>query len=381
MASSSATPSTMADRLSAPPLRPLTSFFTFSFQGNETHTFSANTLNEAIFGYNRIEGIEPATGLFTVPIVNVTNLGTGWGDGFADGDYIQHSYHWRDVLTHIVGSHSFKAGFEMWRSNDIALFAGAYDQPTFQFNNMIDLIANNPYSESGISYNPVTGADDAGNYGYKETTFGVFAEDTWKVNRKLTVNYGIRYDNFGNPYVALKGTVLANFHLASGSTFAAADCERRDGAAVACFQPRHELDLQPARRRRIRSIRKRQVGGSRRLWALPQRIHVGQCREWLEGSNPPGYIVPTFYNNGSTATPIFGYGTQNTVPFGFPVAGVCRTAARRQRRHRRRAERGGRNDSPNLSAPDALDWSAGLERQLTSNMMASFGYRDRMGTT
>jgi hypothetical protein len=80
----------------------------------------------------------------------------GWGDGFAEGDYIQHSYHWRDVLTHIVGSHSFKGGFEAWRSDDIALFAGAYDQPSFSFNNMIDLIANNPHSESGISYNPVT---------------------------------------------------------------------------------------------------------------------------------------------------------------------------------------------------------------------------------
>ena len=87
-------------------------YFTFSLQGNETHTFTSNTLNEAMFGYNRIEGFSPATGLFDVPIVNVTNLGTGWGDGFAEGDYIQHSYHWRDVLTHIVGTHSIKAGFD-----------------------------------------------------------------------------------------------------------------------------------------------------------------------------------------------------------------------------------------------------------------------------
>jgi len=68
---------------------------------------------------------------------------------------------------------------------------------------MIDLIANNPYTESGISYNPLTGAYESANYGYKETTSGIFAEDSWKVNRKMTVNYGIRYDNFGNPYVCL----------------------------------------------------------------------------------------------------------------------------------------------------------------------------------
>ncbi|MFZ0745578.1 MAG: carboxypeptidase regulatory-like domain-containing protein, partial [Terracidiphilus sp.] len=104
-------------------------YYGFSLQVNETHTFSANMLNEAVFGYNRIEGISPNSGLFTVPIVSVTNLGTGWGDGFADGDYIQHSYHWRDVLTRVVGSHSIKAGFEAWRGDDIALFAGAYAQP------------------------------------------------------------------------------------------------------------------------------------------------------------------------------------------------------------------------------------------------------------
>ena len=274
-------------------------------------------MNEALFGYNRIEGIAPATGLYTVPIVNVTNLGNGWGDGFADGDYIQHSYHWRDVLTHIVGAHSFKAGFEAWRSDDIALFAGAYDQPNFQFNNMIDLIANNPYSESGISYNPVTGAYDPGNYGYKETTLGLFVEDSWRVSRRLTVNYGIRYDNFGNPYVALAGTVLANFHLASASDFGT---QVPNGVMTSSprVQPRYELGVQPARRCCLRSIWIWKVGGSRRIWCVPRRIYAGERGERIEG-NPPGYIMPTFYNNGSTAAPIFGYGTQNTVPFGFPA--------------------------------------------------------------
>ncbi len=76
-------------------------YYTFSVQGNETHTFSPTTLNEGFIGYNRIEGFAPSGGNFTVPVVNVTGLGVGFGDGFALGDYIQHSYHWRDVLTHI----------------------------------------------------------------------------------------------------------------------------------------------------------------------------------------------------------------------------------------------------------------------------------------
>jgi Carboxypeptidase regulatory-like domain len=352
-------------------------YFTFSLQGNETHTFSANTLNEAAFGYNRIEGIAPATGLYTVPIVNVTNLGTSWGDGFADGDYIQHSYHWRDVLTHIVGTHSFKAGFELWRSNDIALFAGAYDQPTFQFNNMIDLIANNPYSESGISYNPVSGAYDSANYGYKETTSGVFAEDTWKVNRKMTVNYGIRYDNYGNPYVALAGTVLANFHLASASTFAdqvangvmmqQSHVFNKDMNWV--FSPRFGVAYDP-----FGSGKWVARGG---FGLFHNEFTLGNAENGLKG-NPPGYIVPTFYNNGSTAAPVFGYGTQNTVPFGFTAPAFV-GAPLDAKGGIVGAQNGVGGTSPSMSAPDALDWSAGLEHQLKTNLVASVGYQGSHG--
>jgi len=64
----------------------------------------------------------------------------GFGDGFAQGDFIQHSYHWRDVLTRIRGAHSLKFGYEGWHGDDLALFAGAYGIPNLSYNNMIDLI-------------------------------------------------------------------------------------------------------------------------------------------------------------------------------------------------------------------------------------------------
>ncbi|MGA3034390.1 MAG: carboxypeptidase-like regulatory domain-containing protein [Terracidiphilus sp.] len=352
-------------------------FFTFSLQGNETHTFTPNTLNEAMFGYNRIEGIAPATGLYTVPIVNVTNLGTGWGDGFADGDYIQHSYHWRDVLTHIVGHHSIKGGFEAWRSNDIALFAGCYDQPSFSFNNMIDMIANNPYSESGISFNPVSGAYDSANYGYKETTMGIFAEDSWKVNRRLTVNYGLRYDNFGNPYVALAGTVLANFHLASGSTFA--DQVTNGIMKQQSHVFNHDINWVFSPRG---GVAYDLVGDGK--WVLRggfglfhNEFTLGNAENGLKG-NPPGYIVPTFYNNGSTAAPIFGYGTQNKVPFGFPAPAFVGQALD-AKGGIAGAQNGVGGTDPQMTAPDALDWSAGLEHQLTPNVVASVGYEGSHG--
>jgi len=347
-------------------------YYTFSLQGNETHTFTPSTLNEAFGGYNRIEGFAPRTGLFSVPVVNVTGLGVPFGDGFALGDYIQHSYHWRDVLTRIHGSHTIKAGYEGWHGDDLALFAGAYGQPTLNYTNMINLINDDPYSESGLAYNPVTGKPANRNYGYQETTGGGFVEDTWKATPRLTVNYGIRYDNFGNPYVALAGTVLANFHLAQGANFS-------DQVANGVMMQQghvfnHDLNWNFAPRA---GFAYNPFGkGS---WVIRGGIGLyhdyftlGNAENGL-GSNPPGPVVPTFYNNGSTAAPIFGYGTQNTYPFGFTYP----------------AFQGGALDAkgglvgqqlsvggvdPGLSSPHTLNYSLTVEHAITGNMVASIGF-------
>ncbi len=359
-----------------PSLRPAfnetDNYYEFSIQANETHMFSPDTLNEGMFGYNRVQGITPQTGLFTVPIVSVFQLGTGWGDGFADGNFIQHSYHWRDVLTHVAGSHSVKAGFEAWRSDDIALFAGAYDQPNLFFTNMIDFIANNPYSETGISYNPVTGAYEPANYGYKETTFGAFAEDTWKVTRRLTVNYGMRYDNFGNPYIALPGTVLANFHLGTGGNFS-----QQVANGVMTQQPHvfnHDINWIFSPRAGVawdpRGDGKWVVRGG--IGLFHNEFTLGNAENGLKG-NPPGYVEPTFYNNGSTAAPIFGYGTQNTPPFGFPApAFVGHPLDAKGGIAGSQINVGG--TAVNMSSQPTITWSGGVERELTKNLVASFGY-------
>jgi hypothetical protein len=354
-------------------------FYVFNLQANETHTFSSKMLNEAIFSYSRIEGFANQNGTYTVPIVGVNNLGNGFGDGFADGDYIQHSYAWRDVLTRIAGSHTFKAGVNVWRGDDDVLFQGCDGIPNLSYTNMINFINDNIYSESGLSYNIVTGKPVPYTYGYKKTTIGIFAEDSWKVNRKLTLNYGIRYDNNGNPYVdsALPGggappNVIANMTLGSGSNFS-------QQIAGAVFKV--QSNVYPSDRNWIFSPR---VGlayepSADGKWVV--RGGIGLFRdlptlgneENLLGNNAPGPTVPTFFNNGSTAPPIFGLGTQNHYPFGFTYPAFVGTPLN--------ASGGivGSNISmgavqQNLSMPFTWSWSGALERQLSSNMTASFGY-------
>ena len=189
-----------------------------ALQINETHTFSATTLNEAVFGVNRIEGLQPNTGLFSVPLVNVTGVGTGFGSGFAHGDFIQHNYHWRDVLTNIRGAHTLRFGYEGWFGDDVEEFQGPHAQPTFQFNNLLNLVQDQPYNESGVSYNPLTGQFVPWDWNAASKTWGLFAEDTWKVGKTLTLNYGVRYDDYGNPYSRDPNTVFGNFFYGPGQT-------------------------------------------------------------------------------------------------------------------------------------------------------------------
>jgi len=347
-------------------------YYTFSIQGNETHTFTPSTLNEAFVGYNRIEGFAPSGGDFTVPVVNVTGLGVGFGSGFALGDYIQHSYHWRDVLTHIHGSHSFKIGYEGWHGDDVALFAAAYAQPNFQFNSLIDLINDNPYSENNLSYDPVTGKPKANNYGYAQTTGGAFAEDTWKVSHNLTVNYGIRYDNYGNAYPSLAGTGLSNFHLGSGATFQ----ERvANGVMTAqshtfahdmnyVFSPRGGFAYAPG------DSGKWLVHGG--IGLFHDYFTLGNSENGLS-ANPPGFVRPTFFNDGSTAAPVFGYGTQNSYPFGYTYPAFQGQPL---------DAKGGIVGSQigvggvdgHLKSPFTINYSLAVDRQVTPDFVVSLGY-------
>ena len=346
--------------------------FVFSIQGSETHTFNDHIINEAYDGYNRIEGFSPASGNFTVPVVNVTSLGTSFGAGFALGDYIQHSYHWRDVLTYVRGSHTVKAGYEGWHGDDIALFAAAYSQPTFQFNSIIDLINNNPYTESGLTYDPLTGKPKANNYGYAQTTGGAFVEDTWKVSKNLTLNYGLRYDNFGNAYPSLAGTGLSNFHLGAGTSFAdrvaAGVITTQDHVFKSdlnyVFSPRAGFAFAPG------DSGKWLVHGG--IGAFHDYFTLGNGENGLSG-NPPNFARPTFKNDGSTAAPIFGFGTQNSYPLGFPYPAFG---------GQQLDAKGGivgqqigiSGVDGNLRSPFTINFNLAVDRQITPGFVISLGY-------
>ncbi|HTS31008.1 MAG TPA: TonB-dependent receptor [Bryobacteraceae bacterium] len=349
-------------------------FILNSWQGNETHTFSPSTVNEASFGYMRDEGIQPQTGLFSVPLINVTGS-IGFGNGFAAGDFIQHNYHWRDVLTNIRGSHSFKFGYEGWFGDDVENFQGPHAQPTFNFNNLLDLVQDKPFTETGVAYNPITGKPVLWDWNAASKTFGLFVQDTWKVKPNVTLTYGVRFDDFGNPYSRSANTVFGNFVLGQGSTLAdqvtngkVAVMNDVFNSAQKAWSPRVGVSWDPNRK------------GD---WVI--RGGVGIFHNWVTPANaqeemrgnPPGPIYPTFFSTGAIQ-PLFVLGNSNTPPFGFTYPAVP----------------GGQLDShggvvglqpaigaidPNLLTPVSYDFTATVERRIVKDTTVSVGYSGARG--
>ncbi len=340
-----------------------------------THTFSANTLNEATAGQSRVEGVLGSGAKdYTVPSISVNGVnadgGQAYGVGFAQGDFIQHNYHWRDVLTHVRGTHALKFGYEGWYGDDVEPFQGPWSQPKFVFNDLLKLAQDAPQNENGIMYNPSTGQEQLWNWDAASRTFGAFVEDTWKARHNLTLTVGLRYDDGGNPWSKSASTVFGNFYLGTGTTeqqqvatgYAKATQNALLHAVDNLWSPRAGVAWDP-------------TGNGD--WVA--RGGFGIYDNWLTSANvqeefrgsPPGLVEPVFFS-GTANPPIFVLGTSSKPPFGF----VFPTFP------------GGLNSQggvvganfaiggidPLVKSPKANIWSISVEHRLSSIFAATVGY-------
>jgi len=347
-------------------------------QASWTHTFSPTTLNDFTAGLSRVEGVLGSGAKdYTVPSITVSGInadsGQAYGVGFAQGDFIQHNYHWRDVLTHVRGAHTLKFGYEGWYGDDVEPFQGPWSQPKFSFDNLLKLAQDAPTTEGGIMYDPATGTQKLWNWDAASRTFGLFVEDTWRARKNLTLTLGLRYDDSGNPWSKSDSTVFGNFYLGTGTTqpeqiangYAKATHNALLHSVNNLFSPRVGFAWDPS---------------GRGDWAV--RGGFGIYNNWLTQANvqeefrgsPPGLVMPTF-NATATATAqaaLFVLGTSSKPPFGFVFptftgglnaqGGVVGSGF----------SIGGIN--PLLKSPKADIWSLTVERKIGNMFAASVGY-------
>lgn len=198
-----------------------------------THTFSPRFVNEARIAYNRDNyGFSPSNAGINVSaqlgIVGATGISSNEGGpligGYNNeiqytGDYglfavPQNTYEVTDTLNLNLGKHSLNVGGTLLR-REVNFFRPIAGKGQFFFaGNGTDFTG---YETSEMLVAPADNyriGAQTGYFGNISQEDAIFAQDDWRVSRRLTLNLGIRWDLLTWPYE--KHNQQASFDLATG---------------------------------------------------------------------------------------------------------------------------------------------------------------------
>ena len=207
-----------------------------SFQGVAayTHVFSPSMVNVARFGWDHlhtsrfgpvgsqlgipaqfgIPDIPQVTGNGGLPAFSFGGLQTLGSNSFLPSDETTQTTQVTDDFSKVYQAHSFKMGIE-YQHVRFNTLQPAWSHGQFDYNGSFTDVPGNNSSTTGIGQfilppiaNPVAGGIVSGgsdqvyasniNKTYDERMyFAGYFQDDWKLNPKLTLNVGLRYDYFG----------------------------------------------------------------------------------------------------------------------------------------------------------------------------------------
>jgi len=337
-----------------------------------THTFNSRLLWESSFAFASVGGANGQDANLKVPVVNVTGQSEGFqvGGGWGPGEYRGPMYNWRSVISWVRGKHNWKFGYDGGHGIEHGNFTPVDVRPTFNFNSLLDLVQDNPQSETGYSYNPATGGAGLVIFGGQETPFGFFVQDDWKVKSNLSLTLSLRWDDFTNHTAWGPDFRFSNLILGSGSSF-------QQQIASATVQP-----VSGVFSNSIKNLWSPRVGFAwdpthTGNWSI--RGGIGVYHDWIAlgqtvdemRTNPPSLITPTFNKqvNPTLPAPLFALAPSGTYPFNFPVPGLTPAQL---------SSLGGAGGvvalDRNMKAPLATNYVIGLEHQLGWNLVAGANY-------
>ena len=346
-------------------------------QTDWTHTFNPNLLFEFGFGANAVGGENGQNGNNSIPQINVTGQSIGFTNSWGPGEYRSHNYNWRDVFNWVHGAHTVKFGSSGAHADEEGDFTPVNVRPTFTFNNLLDLVQDQPYTESVGAYNLLTGSPGNVGFGGQLTAYGFFAQDDWKVASNLSFTFSLRWDDLGNHYAWGNNFHFYNLILGSGSTFdqqiASASLKQVNDVFAHSlnnnWSPRIGFAWDPSKRGKW-SIR----GG---IGVFHDWIVLGQSVDQMR-NNPPTANGETFTAGGTGVQPLFAVAPNKTYPFNYPLPIIPAGQLDAQ---------GGLSGAPgavtaldrNMKAPYAVNYVIGAERQLPWKFVAGANYTGSRG--
>ncbi len=194
---------------------------------NYTHTFSPSTVNQFRFGWLHetvnlsgrqttqseysalgLQNLYPFNSFTTYPVISFNNSNSGLspagGANYSPQQYDQPTYQSSDTLTLNKGAHNISVGIDArWWTG----FNLTFNSPSFNFdghytgNPVGDLLLGDV--QQAIAQQPTPFAKTVAESNSAEFHFRQIApwiQDDWKVNSRLTVNVGVRYDFSMRPF-------------------------------------------------------------------------------------------------------------------------------------------------------------------------------------
>ena len=181
------------------PFKPLSSAATLLY----IHTFSANWLNELRGNSTRLADNALADGGNTVnygvPYINIQNYPAAVQFGVqastaTPANFAENTYEVRDMVTHVIGAHTIRAGAELrWEQDNDNLYG--YERPTYAFNGLW-AFANDASVYEAVAANPTTGGPANAQRYFRAQDYAGFVQHDWKVTPNLTLNTGLRWELF-----------------------------------------------------------------------------------------------------------------------------------------------------------------------------------------
>ena len=176
---------------------------TQNFHASQTHVFSPRTVNEFRFGYGRFNilfGPRDAALATSGPqfLFSGTQISTiGLSQAFPQGR-IFNNYQFQDTVTHTVGNHTLRVGADILvqrgkqfvpiNTRGTLTFAPGGGFPTL--GNFVDGFSGVGSGAAAKVFGPGTSIPNVTRQAY-------FINNTWKVKPNLTLNLGLRFEEFG----------------------------------------------------------------------------------------------------------------------------------------------------------------------------------------
>ncbi len=347
---------------------------------SETHIFSASSFNEARFGFSRlnlrsfqlnygkdvsaqigIPGSNVPGDILTSGLAGILTTGlTSLGDGGVPAIIVSENYQWDDNLTKIKGKHTLKFGVQVRRLRYNA-FQSLMPRGSLTFT---AFYTTNPAAPNGtglgaaedILGRPQSGviAYVQGTRGFRRTEAAAYAQDDIKVSRNLTLNFGLRWEDYiGWPWVEVDNRMYD--FVPATQTVAQVGTAGIPRSGVNGnnhnFGPRAGLAWQPLDKTVVRV-------GYGIFYSAPQFDVTRNL-----AANPPEGISTSFTNNQ------FDFPGARPASAGFirPASGSLANAALNY-------------VDPNSDMPSTQQWNVSVQRQLPLSLGLTVAYVGTKGT-